>query len=50
MYLHLFNRVTDALAALAQGERTAAEKILKQAQCDCEELYMDAPEGEDDKP
>jgi hypothetical protein len=40
MYLHLFNVVTDALAALERGQTEKAKALLIQAQQDCEELYM----------
>ena len=49
MYLHLFNRVTDALRELAEGNAAEAGQILRHAQCECEDLYMDTP-TEEDKP
>ncbi len=42
MYLHLFNSVTDALAALAERDPERAERILKKAQIDAEETYIEA--------
>ncbi len=44
MYLHLFNRVTDALRALEAGDPAQARAFLIAAQQDCEELYLDADE------
>ena len=40
MYLHLFNRVTDALAALEAGDPARARELLIAAQQECEELYL----------
>ena len=40
MYLHLFNRVTDALRALEAGDTAQARALLIAAQQDCEELYI----------
>ncbi len=47
MYYHLFNSITDALAALEQQNFGAAAEILRQAQIDSEELFLDA-EDEDE--
>ena len=44
MYLHLFNRVTDALRALEAGDPAQARAFLIAALQDCEELYLDADE------
>ena len=44
MYLHLFNRVTDALEALEVGDPAQARAFLIAAQQDCEELYLNADE------
>ena len=41
MYLHLFNCVTDALRLMPMDPHEAAE-LLKKAQEDCEELYIQA--------
>ena len=41
LYFMLFNRVTDALNALAKGRSAEAEQILIRAQQDCEELYIE---------
>lgn len=46
MYLHLFNAVTDALAQMARQNFGAAAEILRQAQIDSEDIYLDA-EDED---
>lgn len=40
MYLHLFNIVTDALITLPADSNAAA--LLRQAQADCEEIYIGA--------
>ena len=47
MYYRLFNSITDALAALEQQNFGAAAEILRQAQIDSEEIYLDA-EDEDE--
>jgi hypothetical protein len=44
MYLHLFNRVTDALRALEAGDPAQTRALLIAAQQDCEELYLNADE------
>ena len=44
MYLLLFNRVTDALEALARGETEKARAILIRAQQACEALYIEGTE------
>ena len=41
MYLHLFNKVSFALLLMEQQEYSSAEKLLKKAQCDCEEIFME---------
>ena len=38
MYLQLFNAVTDALE---EKDRVKSDEILKKAQCDCEEIYIE---------
>ena len=38
MYYHLFNAVTDALEQIDERDTTA--EILRQAQCECEEIYI----------
>ena len=38
MYLKLFNAVTDALE---EKDRDKSNEILKKAQCDCEEIYIE---------
>lgn len=40
MYYHLFNAVTDALTSLAERNYGQAESLLKQAQQDVEEIYL----------
>ena len=47
MYYRLFNSITDALAALEQQNFGATAEILRQAQIDSEEIYLDA-EDEDE--
>ena len=44
MYLRLFNGVTDALVAMEQQNFGTAADMLRQAQVDSEELYLDAEE------
>ena len=46
MYYHLFNAVTDALERLEAGELEETKEILYRAQCECEEMYISAPEQE----
>ena len=41
MYLHLFNRVTDAQEALRRGDTEKAEEFLKKAQQETEAMYME---------
>ena len=42
MYHMLFNAITDALEALRAGTQGVAAGILQQAQCDAEEMYIQA--------
>ena len=43
MYLKLFNSVTDALGVLDEkGDSAEVSDILKQAQLECEEIYISA--------
>lgn len=44
MYYHLFNAVTDALNALEQKNYGQAEEILKAAQQESEEIYLEQPQ------
>ena len=44
LYLLLFNRITDAIAALERGDAAQAEAVLIRAQQDAEELYMEGNE------
>ena len=39
MYYHLFNAITDALS---EQDVEQAKAILMQAQCDTEEMYIEA--------
>lgn len=41
MYTSLFNAITDALEYMEKGMYPTAIKLLKAAQCDTEELYLD---------
>ena len=43
MYLSLFNGVTDALAVIDKQPKQA-EKLLQQAQLNCEEIFVSADE------
>ena len=40
MYFHLFNALTDVLDALAVNDLPAAMDIIRQAQCETEEMYL----------
>lgn len=44
MYYRLFNRVTDALTALQEGQSAKAEALLKAAQQETEEMYLSSEE------
>ena len=44
MYHMLFNAITDALEELEKDAPDAAADILRQAQCDTEEMYITAEE------
>ena len=46
MYLHLFNKVSFSLLLMEQQDYSSAEKLMKKAQCDCEEMYMEEEESE----
>ena len=48
MYLHLFNRVTDAVSALERMDFGQAKETLMAAQREAETLYVDgaSPEAE----
>ncbi len=46
LYLHLFNAVTDGLAALEKGWSESARSLLIQAQQDCEERYIEDADEE----
>ena len=41
LYFHLFNAVTDALLAMEQQNYGQAATLLKAAQQETEEMYMD---------
>lgn len=45
MYLRLFNAITDALEDLARGNVPRAADILRRAQQETEEMYIDIEEG-----
>ena len=45
MYYHLFNAVTDAIAATEGTDAVTARWILVKAQQECEEIFLDG-EGE----
>ena len=42
MYLKLFNAITDAIKELEMGSRKNAAAVLKTAQAECEEIYLQA--------
>ena len=44
MYLSLFNSITDSLNALESLNFGQAADILRQAQSDCEKLYVEDAE------
>ena len=44
MYFRLFNALTDILDALERGDIGAARELIRQAQCDGEELYLSSEE------
>ena len=44
MYYHLFNAVTDAIAALEAENHTKARWLLMAAQQKCEDLYLESEE------
>ena len=44
MYLHLFNAVTDSLAAMEEQNCGQARALLIEAQQRCEEIYLDGEE------
>ena len=41
MYLLLFNRITDALDALGDRDPAKAAEILRAAQIDAEEIFLE---------
>ena len=45
MYLHLFNACTDALRALEVRNIWEAQRILTEAQCAAEEMYISSETG-----
>ncbi len=45
MYLHLFNAVTDSLDAMTGMNYGKAYQLLKEAQAECEEMYLDAADN-----
>ena len=44
MYHLLFNAIIDALEELGSDAPDAADDILRQAQCDAEEMYIKSEE------
>ena len=42
MYLRLFNKITDALTQLGQQNYDTAAQILRSAQKQAEEIYLDS--------
>ena len=44
MYLSLFNSITDSLNALENLNYGQAADLLKRAQSDCEEMYVEDAE------
>ena len=44
MYGRLFGRVTDAIELLEKGENKAAAELLKNAQRETEEMYINSDE------
>ena len=46
LYHKMFNAATDALGCLERGEVSDAMLLLAAAQCECEELYMNATESD----
>lgn len=48
MYTSLFNAITDALEYMERGMYPTAINLLKTAQCDTEELYLDWDESDED--
>lgn len=46
LYFKLFNAITDALEAMEAQNFGQAKEILRQAQIDAEEAYLDQTEGE----
>lgn len=50
LYLHAFNRITDAINALSANRADEARDILIRAQQECEELYISAgADGEENR-
>ena len=47
-YIYLFNAMTDALEELEGKSVENAASILREAQCQTEEWYMDAKEEKDE--
>ena len=46
MYLHLFNKVTDALTAMEKCNYGEAADLLRDAQAEAEEIYLDGESSE----
>ena len=45
MYLKLFNAVTDAIMQLDSRNYGIAEQLLKNAQAECEEVFVEDKDG-----
>ena len=45
MYYRLFNRVTDALCELEKNKYETARELLKEAQRETEEMYIESEAG-----
>ncbi len=47
MYFCLFNAITDALGVLEKGNIWDAKRLLMEAQCAAEEMYISAENDEE---
>lgn len=47
MYFRLFNSITDVLEALERGNIWDAKRLLMEAQCAAEEMYISAETDEE---
>ena len=46
MYLHLFNRCSDAVNLLESGKESESLKLLIEAQNECEEMFCSDEDNE----